>query len=131
MVLLEKSLVSARLHQFYKTNRDGVVLNPCQKRIQLIIVPTLHGHRIDLDGRQPTGKSPLNTGHHFAQPVMAGNERKGTGVKTVHTDIDGINARCQPVIDTLIHFVAIGGHGHFPDAGHLFYGADNLGKILP
>jgi hypothetical protein len=117
------------LHQLDEAQLDGLVPDPGQKLIQLLIVEPLEQHRIDLHRLEAGGQCRLYSLHHLRQLVLAGDLVKLAWIQAVDTDIEGIESGIEPLLGALLQAIAIGGHGHLLDAGGIGHRLYDGGEV--
>lgn len=85
----EQLTALASFHQLDKTQLDGAGFDPRQEGIKLVMVDVTHQHRIDFDLLEPGTERRVNSIHHLAEFILAGNGMKLAGIEAVHADVDG------------------------------------------
>ena len=117
------------LHQLDEAQLDGLVPDPGQKRIQLMIVESLEQHGIDLDRLEAGGQRRFDAIHHLRQLVLTGDLVKLARIQAVDADVEGGQTRIEPLAGPLFQTITIGGHGHLFDAGGIGHRLYDGGEV--
>ena len=81
-----------------------------QQAGRLVVVEVAHQHRVDLDGREPGGRSGREPGQHVGEPVAAGQFAEDLGSQRVERDVDPVEARVPQGGGAPVKADPVGGH---------------------